>query len=365
MFEIKTLDDIRGNNMAIYSIKTLLERGSFPKLSIMSGVMGVGKTSVARVVANQLDQSGFPVKTFNFGTKVDAKSLQEEIFSLNPAKPRAFIFEELHAYPKESQEALLQMFDSQSSNIYIICTTTEVYKILKTIRSRARVWNFTTLSEKQLGQLLDDYLESKGAVLAGESKVSLLRACKGIPRDLISSADFALDGNFDSAQLDALLGNVSDELIFQMFCTLKSSTESFVANIEELLEDTSYEKINALKDFWLRFLMERTGAVRKTLPSNMVNILDKTFNKSDLVKVNKVLLRSTPNTLLLELVNLNMILTESTDSTVAGKQLERARTSASEQQILSQRNQTVNTGARLSAEGLNLMNLDGKGGSIL
>ena len=96
MLKIESLSDIRGNNIVIYAIKTLLDRGTFPKFTLMSGNMGVGKSTVARLVAEQINANEFPVITYNFGLQVDMHNVEDEVFKLNPSKPRAFVFEELH-----------------------------------------------------------------------------------------------------------------------------------------------------------------------------------------------------------------------------------------------------------------------------
>lgn len=350
MYEINTLDDMRGNNVVIYSIKTLLDRGKFPKLSIMSGVMGVGKTSVAKVVANQLDSSEMGIQMYNFGMPVDMSKLSEEVFALKPAKPRAFIFEEIHGLPRNEQNALLQMFDTQSPNVYIICTTTEIQKVLRTIRSRAHVWEFKLLSDKQLASLLDDYLNSRGASLTPQSKQSLLKACRGVPRDLLNNADFAIDGEFDSIQLDALLGNVSDELMYSIFCALKSSPVDFVVHIENLMEEVSSAKLQAMNDFWLRFLLERSGATRKTLTTEMINTLNTSFTRQEMQQVAKLLLRATPETLLLELVNLNMTLSEGTLATALGQQRDLAQENQRQTRMDKQQGKGAADSARISAD---------------
>lgn len=330
MLELKTLDDVRGNNVVVYSIKTLLEKKSFPKLSIMAGVLGVGKTSVAKIVAEKIDQSGVPYKTYNCGVLNDMSKLQDEVFAMNPARPKAFLFEELHALSKADQNALLQMFDSQPSNVHIICTTTEPSRILRTIRSRAQVFTFRLLSDKQLSQLLDDYLKIKGTTLSVPAKQTLLRSCRGVPRDLIKNIDLALDGNFSAAQLDALLGNVSDELIFSVLCSLKSRTIDFVSHIEDLMDDSSDNKLSALSDFWLRFMLERSSDTHTTLSSEKITALNKIFTPSDISKVTKVLLRATPTTFLLELINLNMTLVGTGSSDTLGHQRDASQRAGAE-----------------------------------
>lgn len=357
MFEIRTLDDIRGNNVAIYSIKTLLERKTFPNLSIMSGVLGVGKTSVAKVIANTLDSTGAPAKIYNCGMPLDMTKIQEEVFSLNPMHPRAFIFEEVHGLSKADQNALLQMFDTQSRNVYIICTTTEIHKLLRTIRSRAQVWEFKLLSDKQCAQLLDDYLASQGAKLSDQSKRSLLRASRGIPRDLIKNADFAIKGEFDNIQLDALLGNVSDEAVYSVFCSLLSDTSDFVSNIDGLLEEASASKLSAMYDFWLRYLIERVLPQPRTLSKGMIEQLDQLYSDKDRVTVSKTILRSKSDTILLELITLNMSLTGATRSAVLGQQRDTASTAERESLLDKQRGQTASGSALITRGTVSKMKL--------
>lgn len=352
MFEIRTLDDIRGNNVTIYSIKTLLERKTFPNLSILSGVMGVGKTSVARVVASTLDHTGAPAKVYNCGMPLDLAKLQEEVFSLNPMHPRAFIFEEVHALSKADQNALLQMFDSQSKNVYILCTTTEIRKVLRTIRSRAQVWDFKLLSDKQCAQLLDDYLSLSNCTLSEGSKRSLLRASHGVPRDLIKNTDFAIKGDFDSLQLDALLGNVSDTALCALLCSLKSNTADFIMHIEDLLEVSTENKLAALYDFWVRYLLERALKSSRTLPDAAISQLDQLFDDASRMAVSKTLLRARESTLVLELITLNMQLTGSNTASVLGQQRETAAVSERDAVLERQRGQVAPSGARITGSSI-------------
>lgn len=361
MYEIKELSDVRGNTVVTYSIQTLLDRRSFPNFAILSGVMGVGKTSVAKVVAKTLNESDAEIHIYNLGMEIDMNRLKEDVFSINPVKPRAFIFEELHGMSKNDQNALLQMIDMQSKNVYIIATTTELSRVIRPLRSRAQSWEFKLLSDKQLSALLDDYLSKQGVSLPSACKQSLLRSCKGVPRDLLKSADFAIAGDFSSAQLDTLLGNVSDDVMFALFCGLKSDTVGFVSNMERILDEGEEAKLEALQDFWLRYLMERSGAVRKTLSNMNIETLDKLYKKSDLAKVSQMLLRATPETLMLELLTMNMALTGATSSGTTGIQKEVARDSESTQRLVRQQGQQVPKGATVNSMALDDFKLGGAG----
>lgn len=321
MLEIHKLEELRGNNVVIYSIKKLLERHTYPAFSIMTGHMGVGKSTVARLVAEELNKGEVPVHPFNFGLDVDMKELEETVFKMNPAEPRAFVFEELHGLDKSQQTALLNMLDTQPSNVYIICTTTEKFKILNTIRSRATVWEFKLLGQRQLAQLLDDYLEGLGvATLTRAAKDALLNSAFGVPRDLLKNTDLAISGEFTGEQLSSLLGRVSEDLLFSVFCALKSQSIEFATSIGSLIDQSSESKLPQLRDFWTRYLLEVRGIDNPTIERNKLKQLAELFSYEEAITVGRTLVRATNDTLILELTLLNMELTRTSDGYQVGQQ---------------------------------------------
>lgn len=326
MLEIKSFDDVRGNNVIIYMIRTLINKGTFPKFSIMSGNMGVGKSAVARLIGQELSKPSTNVTTFNFGMNVDIGEVEDIVFKMNPAQPRAFIFEELHGLDKGQQTALLTMLDKQPQNVFIVATTTEKFKILNTIRSRATVWDFKLLGNKQMSQLLDDYLASMDASIPQEAKTVLLNSAHGVPRDLLKSVDLAMSGDFTAEQLDELMGNVSEDLIFSLLCSLKSKSVDFASNIQILMDDSSQTKIGQLRDFFTRYLLERKGIEGATISKEKLTVLSQLYTSEELEKIGRTLVRVTPDTLLLELSLLNMELTHVGNKQIVGQQIDRVAT---------------------------------------
>ena len=360
MLEIKSLSDVRGNNVIVYSIKSLLDKKLFPRFSILSGSMGVGKSSVAKLVAEELNENRNPVTVFNFGLKQDMTALEELVFKMNPSVSRAFVFEELHGLDKGQQTALLTMLDSQPDNVYIICTTTENQKILRTLQSRATVWNFRLLGQKQLAQLLDDYLDDRGVQLNQQAKNALLSSCRGVPRDLLKNTDLAISGNFTSKQLEELLGKVSEELMFSVLCSLKSTAVDFSSNIVSLLEDSGSDKLYQLRDFYTRFLLERKGIENPTLSKNVIGTLNSIFSVSELEEIGKTLVLAKAETLALELSLLNMKLTGTNNGMLIGQQIDtfaKKQAASSAKHVSDEVADRINK-AKLSPSGLRSLKLE-------
>lgn len=320
MLDIKTLDGIYGNKTLIHSMNILLERGKFPTLSILHGAMGVGKSTVAKILASKLDSGGVASKVYNFSMSIDMKQLQDEVFSMRPFDSKAFIFEEMQGLSESAQSSLLQMFDTQFKNVYIICTTTDLHKILRTIRSRATMFQFKTLSEAQMAALLDDYV---GKTLSTESKSLILKASRGIPRDMLKYADMATAGDFEDECLAELLGEVSDTYAINLLYAVKADPTSFGLMLSEVQDDLA-STLYSVNDVWVKYLLCRAGAKSDTLDSGVVSMFDEMFTDKDRLKITKVLRGCRKDNFMMEMLLLNMVLTDSTDKTSLGQQKERA-----------------------------------------
>lgn len=323
MLEIKELSDVRGNNVVIYSIKSLLEKGVFPHFALLTGHMGVGKSSVARLIAEEINGDTHPTTVYNFGLRQDMEKVESDVFKMNPGEPRVFIFEELHGLDKSQQTALLTMLDKQPDNVYIVCTTTESHRILNTIKSRAQRWDFKLLGMRQLSQLLDDYLQGKNVELTGRAKSALLKSCHGVPRDLLKNIDLALSGDFNANQLEQLLGHVSEDMIYTTLCALKSSGTDFSTTVANLLEESADGLLAQFRDFFTRYLLERKGIEGSTLGSNKISVLDSLFSSEELERIGRTLIRATNDTLALELSILNLELTRTTATKMVGQQIDK------------------------------------------
>lgn len=364
MLEITSLNDVRGNNVVIYAIKTLLSKGSFPKVSIMAGSMGVGKSTVAKIVADEINKEGeFATQVYNFGNDVDLDEINTTVFKMNPAVPRAFIFEEIHGLSRSQQTALLNMLDSQPSNVRVICTTTELHHILNTIKSRAAVWEFKLLGEKQLSMLLDDYLKERGVTLSNAAKLTLLKSCFGVPRDLLKNTDLAIAGEFTETQLDDLMGRVSEDLIFSLLCSLKSRSVDFASNITALTDSIGSNKLSQLRDFYTRFLLESRGIEGATISREKITTLQSLLSGEEIEKIGRALIRATSDTLVLELSLLNLELTRTGPKQLVGQQVDKlsqnnAQASSTATEATSH---TRMDSARVSASSLKSLKFDDKG----
>lgn len=343
MLEIKSLSEVRGNTVPLYSIKSLLNGKNFPKFSIISGREGVGKSTVCRLVAEELNEMDSDVVVYNFGLDIKMEDLRTEVFSMAPVRPKAFIFEEIQGLDKVGQTALLNMIDTQPQNVYVICTTTAIYKIARALRSRATVWDFKSLSKVQLSELLDDYLADRGETLSHEAKEILIKSANGVPRDLLKNTDFALSGDFTSNDLSTLLGQVPDDIMFSLFVAVASDNVNIAEILNKFLEQTSQDKVYQLRDYWTRFILESIAEKFTTIDKVHGRTLNTVYNDSKREAMTKTLIRANADTLLLELLSLNMQFLRKSKSNVLGSQAHQAQVYESEMSMRVNRSNVENS----------------------
>lgn len=334
MLNIDRVSDLRGNATVLYAMNQLLERGKFPKFTIIHGQMGVGKTTAARLIAKELlknDPMASKPLEFDVALGVNLQEIASTYIEHAPAHNQVIIFEEFHAFDKNAQTALLNMIDRQPPTLYIICTTTELHKILRPLQSRAQLFEFRLLRQTQMAALLNEYLESRGESLDPSMKEAVLYKARGIPRDMLKDTDLLLSGDFTSEQVNDLLGFMSDATALTLFLSVKSDTLTFIDTIGMMLEEKINDRVNQLRDFWTRFILCRKGNNNYGLDKTRLDALNSVYaSDAEIMQVTSTLLRATDKTLELELIQLNMKLTGARNSNVVGEQAVRKVSASTE-----------------------------------
>lgn len=187
----KTLDEYVGQEHLVGKgaiLRKVIESGAIPSF-ILWGPPGVGKTTLAKIIANQLDRKFFTLSAINSGVKdireVIDKARSNHFFDSPP--PILFI-DEIHRFSKSQQDSLLGAVEQ--GTIILIGATTEnpSFEVISPLLSRCQVYVLKTLGKDQLEVLIElalknDYsLKSKKIVI--REKEALLRLSGGDARRL-------------------------------------------------------------------------------------------------------------------------------------------------------------------------------------
>ncbi len=199
-FRPKKLDEILGQQKLVAVFKKFIEKQKLPH-SIFFGVAGCGKTSFARAVADEFGLDFFEFDGGNFKLEELRKIIDKYTNSLY--QPLIFI-DEIHRLSKTQQEMLLVPMENARC-IIIGASTENPYFVLRSgIRSRSMLFEFKSLSEEDLNELLERAQNELKFHIDDEARAYLVHSSSGDARSLLNLLEFALAIDEKNVSLNTL-----------------------------------------------------------------------------------------------------------------------------------------------------------------
>jgi putative ATPase len=197
----KTLDEVVGQSHLLGEGKPLrlaFTSGKLPSM-ILWGPPGVGKTTLARLIAQTADAEFIPLSAVLAGVKDIREAVQRAEHALQQSSRRTIMFvDEVHRFNKSQQDAFLPFVESGLLTFIGATTENPSFEVNSALLSRAQVFVLNSLSEAELGLLFERALDvaGQGLEIALEVREQVLAYADGDARRLLNF----LEGLFNAAQ---------------------------------------------------------------------------------------------------------------------------------------------------------------------
>ena len=217
----KSLDEVVGQAHLLGEGKPLrlaFQSGKLPSM-ILWGPPGVGKTTLARLIANTADAEFIPLSAVLSGIKDIREAVERAEHTLQQSGRRTILFvDEVHRFNKGQQDAFLPFVESGLITFIGATTENPSFEVNSALLSRARVFVLQALSEQELAELLERarLTMAPSMKLADEVKEQVLAYADGDARRLLNFAEglfnAALTAKLDIVDADFLQSTMASKL---------------------------------------------------------------------------------------------------------------------------------------------------------
>jgi DNA polymerase-3 subunit gamma/tau len=300
-YRSQTFDDVIGQDPIAQTLKNAIKTDRVAHAYLFTGTRGVGKTTMARVLAKALNCLDVDEPTtkpcckcdscvaINIGEDIDVIEIDgasnnrvDEIRELRenaiyrPARSRfkIYIIDEVHMLTVSAFNALLKTLEEPPSHIKFIFATTEPNKVIATIQSRCQRFDFNNIGPSSIAGQLKSILKQEKIKYEDDLVLPLAKMANGSMRDALSLLDRMISTGIEplsSRLLEEFLGCPNSEKIWNLIGQIgDSDAAGTLAAIEDLISAgiSEVQVVDSLIDY-MRDLM----VVKSTSPDSELVIL--------------------------------------------------------------------------------------------
>ena len=199
-YRSRSLDEVLGQDHVTNILRRALEQGKIAHAYLLTGPRGVGKTSVARILAHEINQLPYDEEASHLDIiEIDAASNNgvDDIRALREkaqvapvsAPKKIYIIDEVHMLSKPAFNALLKTLEEPPAHVVFILATTDADKLPATILSRVQQFFFHPISVDVMARQLMAIAEKEGFAIEADAARLIAERSHGGFRDAISMLD--------------------------------------------------------------------------------------------------------------------------------------------------------------------------------
>ena len=264
----KTFSQMVGQGHVVQALSNALTRQRLHHAYLFTGTRGVGKTTVARILAKSLNCQGADGQgditatpcgvcqacvdidggRFIDYTELDAASnrgvdevqslLEQAVYKPVQGRFKVFMIDEVHMLTGHAFNAMLKTLEEPPEYLKFVLATTDPQKVPVTVLSRCLQFNLRPMAPETVCEHLVQVLGAEGVEAETAALRLLARAARGSMRDALSLTDQAIafgNGKLEEAAVRQMLGSVDNSYVFRLIEALATADGRTVVELSETL----------------------------------------------------------------------------------------------------------------------------------
>ena len=259
----KTFADLVGQEHVVKALRNALDEGRLHHAYLLTGTRGVGKTTIARILAKSLNcenaQHGEPCGVCQSCTQIDTgryvdlleidaasntgidnirEVLENAQYAPTTGKYKVYIIDEVHMLSKSAFNAMLKTLEEPPEHVKFILATTDPHKVPITVLSRCLQFVLRNMTSQQVADHLAHVLNNENIAYEPAALQLLGRAAAGSMRDALSLLDQAIamgSGSVAEQDVRQMIGAVDKQYLYELLAGIVNQDgEALLAKAQEM-----------------------------------------------------------------------------------------------------------------------------------
>ena len=304
----QTFEDLIGQDVVAKTISNSLKAKKIPNAYLFTGIRGVGKTTIARIVAKALNcekgienlckekmcehceaitnSNHIDVLEMDAASKTGVDDVRDLIefsrYGPTSAKYKIFIVDEVHQMSKAAFNALLKTLEEPPQYLKFIFATTEIKKLPVTVVSRCQRFDLPRIKSNELFEFIKKVSEKENGKVTDDALKLIVKISEGSVRDALSLLDRALvslekNSELDLATAQKIFGCFDKSNLIELFEHIFLGEEKKVIDIYRSIYNQGVEPKVFLNDF-LELLYYLKNISYLKIDGTNFNLNDAEFN---------------------------------------------------------------------------------------
>ena len=302
-------DDLIGQEVVAETIINSIKANKVPNAYLFTGIRGIGKTTIARIVAKSLNclnetenlckenfcenceaianSNHIDVLEMDAASKTGVDDVRDLIefsrYGPTSSKFKIFIIDEVHMLSKQAFNALLKTLEEPPEYLKFIFATTEIKKIPITVVSRCQRFDLSRIKSSELFDFIKKIKDKENGKVSDDALKLIVKISEGSVRDALSLLDRALLSLDNNQELDLnsaqkIFGYFDKSKLIELFRLILKGEENKVIEVYRKIYDQGIEPKIFINDF-LEILYYFKNINSLTLESTNFSLNDEEFDQ--------------------------------------------------------------------------------------